>query len=102
MDVSWDAQSGVGRYTVQYTKTQGASQLGDCTSSVHSNSVSTTDASTTITVQGSGDAMLRAFTTYSITVTAMSVISSLGSSAPSSGVFVTTAQTGIYHYVFCF
>ena len=100
--VSWDAQSDVNSYTVQYTKTQGASQLGTCMSSIHSNSVTIIGASTSITVQGSGDDMVRAFTTYSITVTAVSVTSALGSSAPSSAVFVTTAQTGIIYYVFLF
>ena len=93
--VSWDAQSNVNSYTVQYTNTHGASQLEACMSSIHSNSVTTTGASTSITVQGSGDAALRAFTTYSITVTAVSATSFLGSSAPSVAVLVTTTQTGI-------
>ena len=99
VDLMWDTQSGVASYTVQYTKTQGHSQHGECKSETHSGSVSTTDASTNITVQGSGNDMLRAFTTYSITVTAASVTSLLGSSAPSTAVVVTTAQTGIYWYV---
>ena len=94
VDLSWSAQSGVDSYTVQYTQTQGASQLGECKNSTHSGSVSTTSASTSITVQGSGDDMVRAFTTYSITVTAVTV--NRGSSAPSTAVLVTTAQTGIY------
>ena len=95
MDLSWSAQSGVDSYTVQYTQTQGASQLGECKNSTHSGSVSTTSASTSITVQGSGDDMVRTFTTYSITVTAVSVTSFPGSSAPSAAVLVTTAQTGL-------
>ena len=92
--LSWSAQSGVDSYTVQYTQTQGASQLGECKNSTHSGSVSTTGASTSITVQGSGDDMLMEFTTYSITVTAVRVSGFAGSSASSSEVFVTTAQTG--------
>ena len=92
VDMSWNAQSGVDSYTVQYIQTQGASQLGDCKNSTHSGSVSTTDASASTTVQGSGDDMVRVFTTYSITVTAVTV--NRGSSAPSAAVFVTTAQTG--------
>ena len=99
MDLSWDAQFGVASYTVQYTQTQGASQLVECKNSTHFGSISTTDGSTSITVQGSGD-MLMAFTTYSITVTAVSVISFLGSSAPSAAVLVTTAQTGTTYLVF--
>ena len=93
LNLSWDAQSGVYSYTVQYTKIQGASQLGECKNSTHSGSVSTTDASTSITVQGSGDDMVRVFTTYSITVTAVTV--NRNSSAPSTAVLVTTAQTGL-------
>ena len=100
MTLSWDAQSGVASYTVQYTQTQGASQLGECKNSIHSGSVSTTNASTSITVQGSGDDMLREFTTYSITVTAVSVHNFIGSSAPSATVLVTTAQTGLTYLVF--
>ena len=98
--LSWSAQSGVASYTVQYTQTQGASQLGECKNSTHSGSVSTTSASPSITVQGSGDDMVRAFTTYSITVTAVSATSFLGSSAPSTAVVVTTTQTGSTHLVF--
>ena len=90
--MSWNAQSGVDSYTVQYIQTQGASKLGECKNSTLSGSVNTTDASTSITVQGSGDDMVRAFTTYSITVTAVTV--NRGSSAPSTAVIVTTAQTG--------
>ena len=99
--MSWDAQSGVASYTVQYTQTQEASQLGECKNSIHSDSVSTTDASTSITVQGSGDDMVRVFTTYSITVTAITV--NRGSSPPSTAVLVTTAQTGtMYHNYFVY
>ena len=98
--LSWSAQSGVASYTVQYTQIQGASQLGECKNSTHSGSVSTTSASPSITVQGSGDDMVRAFTTYSITVTAVSATSFLGSSAPSAAVFVTTAQTGSTYLVY--
>ena len=93
LNLSCDAQSGVYSYTVQYTKIQGASQLGECKNNTHSGSVSTTDASTSITVQGSGDDMVRVFTTYSITVTAVTV--NRNSSAPSAAVLVTTAQTGL-------
>ena len=92
--MSWNAQSGVYSYTVQYTKIQGASQLGECKNSTHSGSVSTTDSSTSFTVKGSGDDMVRAFTTYSITLTAVSVHNFLGS-ATSTAVLVTTAQTGL-------
>ena len=98
VDMSWNVQSGVDSYTVQYIQTQGDSQQGECKNSTHSGSVSTTDASTSITVQGSGNDTVRAFTTYSITVTAVTV--NRGSSAPSAAIFVTTAQTGLTYLVF--
>ena len=98
MIVSWDAQPDVASYTVWYNKTMGPSQLGNCKSTTHMASVSTTDNSTSIAVRGSEDSMLRAFTTYSFTVTVVSATSFLGSSGPSSAVVATTAQTGMYWY----
>ena len=94
VDLSWDVQFGVERYIIHYSQVQGPSQMGAC-NGTHSGSFSTINDSTRITVRGSGDDMLRAFTTYSITVTAVRV--TIGSSAPSVPVHVTTAQTGIIH-----
>ena len=97
MDVSWTAQSGVDRYTVQYSQALGASQMGAC-NGTHSGSFTTTDASNSITIPESGGDMLHAFITYSITVTA--IIDNISNSIPSVTFDVTTAQKGIIFYFF--
>ena len=91
VDLSWNAQSGVDRYIVHYSQAQRLSQMGAC-NGTHSGSFSTNNVTTSITVPGNGVDRLQAFTTYSITVTAVRV--SIGSSALSGAVHVTTAQTG--------
>ena len=87
--VSWQAVEGADTYTVTFTQTMGDQQLGLCSDS-HS-SVSTEGPSLSVVV--GEDEMLRAFTTYSITVVAESGVSS--SSEDSQPTTVTTAQTGI-------
>ena len=95
--VSWQAVEGADTYNVTFTQTMGNEQLGLCSAS-HSGSVSTEGPSLSVVV--GEDEMLRAFTTYSITVTA--VLSDLCSSQDSQPVTVTTAQTSmrsiIIHY----
>ena len=86
--VSWQAVEGADTYTVTFTQTMGEQQLGLCSDS-HSVSVSTESPSLSVVV-GEGD-MLRAFTTYSITVAA--VLSDVCSSQDSQPVTVTTTQT---------
>ena len=87
--VSWQAVEGTDMYTVTFTQTMGDQQLGLCNSSSHSVSVETSN--TNIDIAGDGDDdMLRAFTTYSITVTAVSVS---GNSIDSQPVIITTEQT---------
>ena len=87
--VSWQAVEGADTYIVTFTQTTGDEQLGLCVSSSHSVSVETSN--TNIDIAGDGDDdMLRAFTTYSITVTAVSVS---GNSMDSQPVTITTAQT---------
>ena len=88
--VSWQAVEGADTYTVTFTQTMGDEQLGLCSAS-HSGSVSTEGSSLSVVV--GEDEMLRAFTTYSITVTAVSYV--LGSSQDSQPVTVTTAQTSM-------
>ena len=88
--VSWQAVEGADTYTVTFTQTMGDQQLGLCSDS-HSGSVSTEGSSLSVVV--GEDEMLRAFTTYSITVVAVSGVSS--SSEDSQPMTVTTAQTGI-------
>ena len=87
--VSWQAVEGADTYTVTFTQTMGDQQLGLCTKSSHSVSVETSNKNIDIAGEGDDD-MLRAFTTYSITVTAVSVS---GNSMDSQPVTFTTEQT---------
>ena len=87
--VSWQAVEGADTYTVTFTQTMGDQQLGLCSDS-HSVSVSTEGPSLSVVV--GEDEMLRAFTTYSITVAASDA---LGSSEESQPMTVTTVQTGM-------
>ena len=73
--VSWQAVEGADMYTITFTQTMGTELQGLC-SAAHSGSVSTEGSSLSVVV--GEDEMLRAFTTYSITVTAVSAV--LGSS----------------------
>ena len=87
--VSWQAVEGADTYTVTFAQTMGDQQLGLCTKSSHSVSVETSNKNIDIAGEGDDD-MLRAFTTYSITVTAVSVS---GNSMDSQPVIITTEQT---------
>ena len=88
--VSWQTVERADTYTVTFTQTMGDEQQGLCTDS-HSVSVSTEGSSLSVVV--GEDDMLRAFTTYSITVTA--ILSDMCSSGDSQPVTVTTTQTSI-------
>ena len=87
--VSWQAVEGADTYTVTFTQTMGDQQQGLCSDS-HSVSVSTEAPSLSVVV--GEDDILRAFTTYSITVAASDA---LGSSEESQPMTVTTVQTGM-------
>ena len=88
--VSWQAVERADMYTVTFTQTMKDQQLRLCSDS-HSVSVSTEGSSTSPSVVvGEGDDMLRAFTTYSITVTAESAS---GNSIDNQPMTVTTEQT---------
>ena len=100
--VSWGSVDGADRYTVTFTKTLGADQEGLCINSLHVVSVpvdapstSTSRISASIGVgemlAGDDTTMLRAYTTYSITVVA---VNGSGSSGDSVAITVTTAQIG--------
>ena len=89
--VSWQAVEGADTYTITFTQTMGDQQLGLCSDS-HSVSVETVNG-LTVVIMGEGDDKLRAFTTYSITVAAVSAV--LGSSEDSQPMTVTTAQTSM-------
>ena len=95
--VSWGAVDDADRYTVTFTKTTTMeTQQGVCIPAVHVVSVSV-DAPSTSTSVGVGQmlaaddtTMLRAYTTYSITVVA---VNGSGSSEDSDDIPVTTTQT---------
>ena len=97
--VSWQTVDGADRYTVTFTKTLGNSQQGLCISSTDIEIAHVSvDAPSTSAGIGVGQilasvdtTMLRAYTTYSITVVAESDVA--GSSENSVAITVTTAQT---------
>ena len=101
--VSWQAVEDADRYTVTFIQTMGSDQLGLCLSSSHMASVSvdTTSASISVgqDVEIGDDDMLRAYTTYSITVVAESDVSGRISSEGSVPVTVTTAQTSMWQRI---
>ena len=85
--VSWQAVEGADTYTVTFTQTMGDEEEGLCSDSP---SVSVSTESTSVVV-GVEDNMLQVFTTYTITVVAVSNVQ--GRSENSQPVTVTTAQT---------
>ena len=78
------------QYTVTLSQTMGDDQLGLCREDSHTVSVDTSSLS--VVVGQTDDDMLRAYTTYSITVVAES--DEFGNSRPSEHVIVTTGQKG--------
>ena len=95
--VSWGAVDDADRYTVTFSTTTGNSQHGPCIFDIHRASVSVDAPSSSASI-GVGEmlaaddtTMLRAYTTYSITVVAESDVTD--SSEDSEPVTVTTAQT---------
>ena len=101
--VSWQTVEDADRYTVTFTQTMGDDQLGLCTSTAHTASVSVATTSASITVRQDveigDDDMLRAYTTYSITVVAESDESEQINSEGSVPVTVTTAQTSMWQRI---
>ena len=95
--VSWGTVDDADRYTVTFTKIVGDEQEGVCISAVHVASVSADAPSTSASISVGqmlellDITMLRAYTTYSITVVAENDVT--GSSEDSEPVTVTTAQT---------
>ena len=88
--VSWNSVENADRYTVTLSQTMGDDQLGLCREDSHTLSVDTSSLS--VIVGQTNDDMLRAYTTYSITVVAES--DELGNSQHSQPVTVTTGQKG--------
>ena len=95
--LSWGTVDDADRYTVTFTKTQGNIQQGLCIFNIHQ-ATESVDAPSTSASIGVGQmlelldtTMLRAYTTYSITVVAENDV--WGTSEDSEPVTVTTAQT---------
>ena len=86
--VSWQAVENADRYTVTLSQTMGDDQLGLCREDSHTVSVDTFNLS--VIVGQTDNDMLRAYTTYSITVVAES-----DAFCTKSGIMVTTNQTGV-------
>ena len=95
--VSWQAAEDADRYTVTFTQTRDNEQEGLCREASHTASVSVATTSASISVGQSVDSnihdMLRAYTTYSITVVAESDEIDRINSQDSVPVTITTAQT---------
>ena len=91
IQVSWQAVENADRYTITLTTTEGADQSGLCPLSSHNVSVNATSLS--VILGQTDDIMLRAYTTYSITVVAESDVWPSGSSNGSEPIMITTTQT---------
>ena len=95
--VSWQAVEDADKYTVIFTQTRRDVQLGLCHWASHTANISVATTSARIVVGldvGPDDnAMLRAYTTYSVTVVAESDVRF--SSGDSEPIAVTTAQTSM-------
>ena len=92
--VSWGAVEDADRYTVTFSQVQGTNQQGLCPSGSHTAST-TVDGVTTASIPvgedvESTDDMLKAYTTYEVTVVAVS--DARGTSSPSDTETVTTPQ----------
>ena len=93
VQVSWEAVENANHYNVRLTQTMGDNQLGLC-SEFHTVSVKTSSLS--VVVGKINNEMLRAYTTYSITLVAMSDV--WGSSGESEPISFTTDQTSEDYY----
>ena len=93
--VSWRAVADANRYTVTFSQVQGTNQQGLCTSGSHTASTTVEGVTTASIPVGedveSTDDVLRAYTTYAVTVEAVS--DARGTSSPSDIETVTTPQT---------
>ena len=99
VNVSWEAVAGADRYTVTFTRATGPDQEGQCASNSHFASVSVDAPASTASIDIGEDVkltvtdMLRAYSTYFITV--MAVSNAGGSSEESGQISIFTPQTGI-------
>ena len=97
--VSWDPVADADRYTVTFTRATGEAQQGECKTLSHTASVSVDVSTTTASidigqnVEQAATDILRAYSTYSITVVAVN--DARGSSEDSQEISVFTPQIGI-------
>ena len=95
--VSWGAVADADRYTVTFSQVQGTGQQGPCPSDPHTATLTVSAPSTTASIAVAGGLesavtdMLRAYTTYEVTVRVVSDVR--GSSTASEGKRVLTTQT---------
>ncbi|CAI8027570.1 hypothetical protein GBAR_LOCUS15747, partial [Geodia barretti] len=95
--VSWGAVDDANRYTVTFSKAQGTNQEGLCPTDSHTATLTVDAPSTTVSIAVGGDVgstvtdELRAYTTYEVTVEAVSDVR--GTSRPSGTRRVLTPQT---------
>ena len=96
--VSWEAVKDADVYNITFSEVNDTERQQQCMPSIHTAHVSTEALNTSITVgQDVGQnvtSMLRAYTTYSITVAAESEV--LGTSDDSDPVFIITPQMSMY------
>ena len=97
VSVSWDAVNDADRYTVTFTHAIGDDQEGTCTDSTHTATVTVDDPSTTANIDigesvDSASDMLRAYSTYFITVVASN---GGGNSDDSEQISILTSQIGM-------
>ena len=99
VSVSWDAVNDADRYTVTFTRATGDEQQGVCTDSQHIVSVTVNAPSTTASIDIGQDVdetvtnMLRAYSTYFITVVAVTYEG--GISEDSEQISILTSQIGM-------
>ena len=100
--VSWQAVKYANRYTVTFTKAMESLQEGPCKSYFHTVTLSVDTASVNVSVGqdvGPSNTMLRAYTTYFITVLAEGDV--LGTSDGCDHIILTTPQISMYPKVLC-
>ena len=98
--VSWKAVENADYYTVSFSQAVGDDQEGLCRDDSHSASVTvrvpTASIAVVENVASNETHILRAYTTYSVTVVAFSDV--WGRTVGSEAVSITTPQRGIYNY----
>ena len=103
--VTWQAVDDADRYIVTFSQVQGAHQQGLCPFLSHTVNLTVSSPSTTVSVGVGGDVesivtdMLRAYTTYEMTVKAVSDVR--GTSQPSDTRRILTPQTSETHNGLC-